>query len=106
MTAVRDFRSSFFNPRHGTIGMVTWPSMVLFEYLAPIVEFAGWLAIPAAVLSGALSLFSVAAFFVLAVLAGAMTSLVALLLDARSEEHTSELQSRENIVCRLLLGKN
>ncbi len=83
MTAVRDFRSSFFNPRHGTIGMVTWPSMVLFEYLAPIVEFAGWLAIPAAVLSGALSLFSVAAFFVLAVLAGAMTSLVALLLDER-----------------------
>src|SRR5690606_39929240 len=26
-------------------------------------------------------------------------------LDPRSEEHTSELQSRENIVCRLLLGK-
>src|SRR5436309_6277751 len=29
-----------------------------------------------------------------------------LLLDqARSEEHTSELQSRENLVCRLLLEK-
>src|SRR5436309_11018191 len=26
-------------------------------------------------------------------------------LDARSEEHTSELQSRENLVCRLLLEK-
>src|SRR5690606_41680178 len=26
-------------------------------------------------------------------------------LGARSEEHTSELQSRENIVCRLLLEK-
>src|SRR5690606_40317671 len=25
---------------------------------------------------------------------------------ARSEEHTSELQSRENLVCRLLLEKN
>src|SRR5690606_41751042 len=25
--------------------------------------------------------------------------------DHRSEEHTSELQSRENLVCRLLLGK-
>src|SRR5690606_41801469 len=25
--------------------------------------------------------------------------------EARSEEHTSELQSRENLVCRLLLGK-
>src|SRR5690606_41686407 len=29
----------------------------------------------------------------------------ALRLDDRSEEHTSELQSRENIVCRLLLEK-
>src|SRR5690606_41791855 len=29
----------------------------------------------------------------------------ALYLDARSEEHTSELQSREKLVCRLLLEK-
>src|SRR5690606_41752081 len=28
-----------------------------------------------------------------------------LLRSARSEEHTSELQSRENLVCRLLLEK-
>src|SRR5690606_41498037 len=28
-----------------------------------------------------------------------------MLLGARSEEHTSELQSRENLVCRLLLEK-
>src|SRR5690606_40808950 len=27
------------------------------------------------------------------------------LADVRSEEHTSELQSRENLVCRLLLEK-
>src|SRR5690606_40192764 len=26
-------------------------------------------------------------------------------VDAKSEEHTSELQSRENLVCRLLLEK-
>src|SRR5690606_41231203 len=26
--------------------------------------------------------------------------------ETRSEEHTSELQSRENLVCRLLLEKN
>src|SRR5690606_41488427 len=29
----------------------------------------------------------------------------ALSVDVRSEEHTSELQSRENLVCRLLLEK-
>src|SRR5690606_40832923 len=28
------------------------------------------------------------------------------LIHERSEEHTSELQSRENLVCRLLLEKN
>src|SRR5690606_41927664 len=27
-------------------------------------------------------------------------------VERRSEEHTSELQSRENLVCRLLLEKN
>src|SRR5436309_7635627 len=30
---------------------------------------------------------------------------VASTIDERSEEHTSELQSRENLVCRLLLEK-
>src|SRR5690606_42101053 len=44
--------------------------------------------------------------------AGALLGLVALLVGGtvsepllRSEEHTSELQSRENLVCRLLLEK-
>src|SRR5690606_40266460 len=30
---------------------------------------------------------------------------IGLIADERSEEHTSELQSRENLVCRLLLEK-
>src|SRR5207302_2325660 len=33
------------------------------------------------------------------------SALLAASLAARSEEHTSELQSRENLVCRLLLEK-
>src|SRR5690606_41843093 len=38
-------------------------------------------------------------------LAPRTTRLVGLTGDQRSEEHTSELQSRENLVCRLLLEK-
>src|SRR5690606_41947199 len=34
---------------------------------------------------------------------GAQSRLATLSLPSRSEEHTSELQSRENLVCRLLL---
>ncbi|HLT97472.1 MAG TPA: glycosyltransferase [Acidimicrobiia bacterium] len=83
MTAVKDFRSSFLNPRHGRIGMITWPVMVLFEFLAPIVEFLGWLVVPTALLVGALSLPQVAGFFVMALLAGTIVSMLALLLDER-----------------------
>lgn len=83
VTAVRDFRSSFFNPRHGTLGMLSWPAMVLIEFLAPLVEFLGWFIVPLAVVTGALPITTVGAFFVMAVLAGTITSLVALLLDER-----------------------
>src|SRR5690606_41045651 len=36
---------------------------------------------------------------------GDLAAQVTLELEVRSEEHTSELQSRENLVCRLLLEK-
>src|SRR5690606_40870457 len=34
-----------------------------------------------------------------------LDTIASILLGPRSEEHTSELQSRENLVCRLLLDK-
>lgn len=83
MRAVRDFRSSLFNPRHGPVGMVAWPAMVTFEYLAPIIEFVGYLVIPVAILTGAIEPVTALILFVLAVLVGAMTSMLALLLDER-----------------------
>src|SRR5205807_7701989 len=43
------------------------------------------------------------ASFPLVAATASASSLVALLLDGRSEEHTSELQSPCNLVCRLLL---
>lgn len=83
MTAMKDFRSSLFNPRHGTVGMLSWPAMTLLEFVAPIVEFLGWFIVPIAVLTGTIPLGTVATFFLMAVLAGVVTSLVALLLDER-----------------------
>src|SRR5690625_6180452 len=41
----------------------------------------------------------------LAVVAAILSSNVDIALDKRSEEHTSELQSRGHLVCRLLLEK-
>src|SRR5690606_41266135 len=49
---------------------------------------------------------STGALHVLKDLGGAWRVLYAfIIIPRRSEEHTSELQSRENIVCRLLLEK-
>lgn len=83
MTAAHDFRSSFFNPHHGAVGMISWPAMVLFEYLAPIIEMAGYLIVPIAIILGAVAWENALLMLALAFLAGAFTSLIALLLDER-----------------------
>jgi cellulose synthase/poly-beta-1,6-N-acetylglucosamine synthase-like glycosyltransferase len=81
MTAIKDFMPMTFNPKYGKVGMVTWAAMFLFEYLAPIVEFAGWITIPAAYLLGALNTTSLLILLALAYGIGVVNSLVALLLD-------------------------
>jgi hypothetical protein len=55
--------------------------MVLFEYLAPIVEFGGWFIIPIAWFLGALNVQLMLIFLVLAYGVGVVNSLMAILLD-------------------------
>ena len=81
MTTISDFRAMTFNPRYGRMGMMTWAGMFLFEYLAPIIEFTGWIVIPVALILGALNLQSLIWLFVLTFGAGLMNSLVGLLID-------------------------
>jgi hypothetical protein len=83
MTAVWDFRSSMFNPKHGTVGMLSWPAMVFFEYIAPVIEMAGYILIPLAMLVGAVDPMQVVILFLIALFVGAINSLLALLLDER-----------------------
>lgn len=96
MRATRDFMSMTFNPRYRQVGLVTWPGMFLFEYIAPIVEFAGWVILP---LGYALGIFNAPLFGWMVLLAlgmGLLNSFVALLLDEsygyfNSPEDTSRL---------------
>lgn len=81
MRATADFMPMTFNPRYRQVGLVTWAGMFLFEYVAPIVEFAGWIILPLGFLLG---LFNTALFgwlVIIALGAGLLNSLVALLLD-------------------------
>jgi cellulose synthase/poly-beta-1,6-N-acetylglucosamine synthase-like glycosyltransferase len=81
MTAVKDFMPMTFNPRYGKLGMVTWAGMFLFEYVAPIVEFAGWFFVPLAWAFGALNTTAMVMLLAIAFGMGLMNSLVALMLD-------------------------
>ena len=81
LTAVRDFMPMTFNLRYGKLGMITWPGIVLFEFVAPVVEAAGWLILPLALLLGALDTTLLVWLLVLALGVGLLNSLVALMLD-------------------------
>jgi cellulose synthase/poly-beta-1,6-N-acetylglucosamine synthase-like glycosyltransferase len=81
MTAVRDFAPMTFNPRYGKVGMVTWAAMFLFEFLAPIIEFAGWVIIPLAWYLGAIDTPWLMWLVLIALGMGLMNTLIALVLD-------------------------
>jgi cellulose synthase/poly-beta-1,6-N-acetylglucosamine synthase-like glycosyltransferase len=81
MMAVRDFMPMTFNPRYGSVGMVTWAGMFLFEYLAPIIEFIGWFVVPIAWAVGALDTTAMVMLLGIAFGMGLMNSLAALMLD-------------------------
>lgn len=41
METLRMHRKMFFNPKYGLLGMVSYPYWFFFEFLAPVIEFAG-----------------------------------------------------------------
>jgi cellulose synthase/poly-beta-1,6-N-acetylglucosamine synthase-like glycosyltransferase len=81
MTTVKDFLGMTFNPRYRQLGMVSWGGFVLFEYLAPIIEFVGWIVVPTAWALGALNTAALGAMVLVAFGMGLMNSIIALLLD-------------------------
>jgi poly-beta-1,6-N-acetyl-D-glucosamine synthase len=40
---LRFHKEMFFNPRYGLLGMLSYPYWLLFEFLAPIIEFLGFI---------------------------------------------------------------
>ena len=78
---IADFRHMLFNPRYGSLGLVTWPSFVLFEYVSPIIEVLGWLVLPWAAFAGVLDYGVAIPLLVFAIFLGTINSLLGLFLD-------------------------
>jgi cellulose synthase/poly-beta-1,6-N-acetylglucosamine synthase-like glycosyltransferase len=102
MAVVRDNIHVTFNPRYGRLGMITWPGMFLFEYVAPIVEFVGWLLIPLAAFLGALNVTAMLGLLALAWGMGLTNSLMSILLD-ESFGHYNSVRDITRLVTAALI---
>jgi hypothetical protein len=65
------------------VGIVGWPSYVVFEFLAPIIEGAGWVVVPISAALGLVSWTTALPLLGIAVLLGLINSMLALFLDER-----------------------
>lgn len=77
-------RAMFFSRRHGVPGMVAMPFYFLYEWLAPVLEVAGYLLLTVAVLMGWVTLHAYLAMTVLALGPAVCITIAALLVDERT----------------------
>ena len=74
-------RKMLLNPRYGTVGLLAMPYFFLFEFLGPVVELLGYVAVPLSLWLGYLDVEFAIAFFLAAVGLGALLSVAAVFLE-------------------------
>ena len=77
------YRGMILNPRYRRVGLIAWPSFIAFEFIAPIVEFLGWLIIPLSIALGFVNAEVAIPLALMALLLGAVNSVLSLFLDDR-----------------------
>ena len=77
-------RELLLHPRGGAAGWFAFPFMVVFEWLGPLIEVAGYVLMTAGFVLGIISLDAFVAFIVVAIAFGVMLSTSALLLEELS----------------------
>jgi cellulose synthase/poly-beta-1,6-N-acetylglucosamine synthase-like glycosyltransferase len=82
--SIRINRGLLFQPGSGFVGWLALPFFVIFEWLGPLVEVAGYIFVPFAYFLGFLSLSSMLIFFLLSVSLGVLCSASSLLLEELS----------------------
>ncbi len=93
MQVIWQYRSLLLNPRYGAVGMIAWPSFVAFEFVAPVVEFLGWIVVPISFWLGYVSLEVALPLAAMALLLGAINSVVSLFLDDRFGYYNTNRQT-------------
>lgn len=77
-------RSMLLNPRHGRVGMLSYPFFFFLEMLGPLIELLGYLALPILLLLGRVDLAFALVFLAVSVGLGMVLSLLAVALEELS----------------------
>ncbi|GGD11262.1 glycosyltransferase family 2 protein [Pontibacillus salipaludis] len=86
-----------FNPRYGSIGMISVPYFVFIELIGPVIELLGYILVPIGVLTGLINVQVAILMFLLALLYGSILSMGAVLL----EEWSLRRYPKESHIVRL-----
>jgi len=93
----------FMNPRYGAVGLIAFPSFVLFELLAPVLELFGYGYMLVASLTGGIDPLTVLLFFVLANGIGLLMSIQAMVLDDLGFNSYRGIKTKLQLVLAALL---
>ncbi|MCG3083675.1 MULTISPECIES: glycosyltransferase [unclassified Anoxybacillus] len=74
-------RRMWFNPRYGTIGLISMPYFLLIEFLGPVVELVGYILVIVALILGDVYIEFAILLFLVSVLYGSLFSMAAVLLE-------------------------
>ncbi len=90
-------KKMIFNPRYGTVGMLSVPYFVLVEMLGPIIEMIGYIMLIILIITSSLSKFFVFVFL-LAFMYGLTFSLSAILFEAMSYKRYSGIREVTRLI--------
>lgn len=90
-------RVMLFNPKYKQIGLLSMPYQFLFEFLGPLLEAAGYLALPLLYWAGLLRADYLTQFFLVAVLYGSLLSVCAVLLGFWSETYIGDRRKHSTL---------
>lgn len=88
-------RGMMFNPRYGTVGLLSMPYNLIFELLGALIEVIGYFLIPFTLIMGELNMFFFVTYFLLAVMLGIILSEGSLVLEQYT--HKGSMTAKQSV---------
>lgn len=96
-------RKLMFNPKYGRLGMISIPYWFFFEFLGPLIEFAGYMVFIIFLFLGIINWPFFFALFALVISSGILYSIYAILVDLVSHQVYSKKQDLSTLIFTAIL---